>query len=257
MTKQVFVPCRLIPKNSVVPLVIRISLCLHLLYEGLAELNFCSEQTHIPLFPPLAEKDQLCVYYFPDHVSRKFLVMDVYWAQITECIIHYCIVFQEHIALIKEHNAIWNKFPDVRSTVVSHLMYDSTFTKDADCSFYIQRCLWEWVTQCFSSICSLACAHLSFLQYYSFGKTKQWAAVCSNCFPVLMRFLVRTSAIYSYLFSVWIVCSGGATLNLTSSPLRLKWSFYPCLRNLAQEMFKIFLINENLVVLFFPFSQCS
>lgn len=47
------------------------------------------------------------------------------------------------------------------------------------------------------------------------------------------------------------------TLSLTSSPLRLKWSFYPCVRNLAQEMFKIFLINENLVLLFFPFSQCS
>lgn len=106
MTKHVFVPCRLISKNSVVPLVISISLCLHLLYEGPAELNFCSEQTHIPLFLPLAEKDPFCVYRFPDHVPRKFLVMDVYRAQIMEYIIRYCIMFQEHIALIRERNAI-------------------------------------------------------------------------------------------------------------------------------------------------------
>lgn len=40
--------------------------------------------------------------------------MDVYGAQIKECI----IMFQEQIALIRERNAIWNKFPDVWSTVV-------------------------------------------------------------------------------------------------------------------------------------------
>lgn len=85
-----------------VPLVISISLCLHLLYEGLAELNLCSEQTPYPSLPPLAEKDQLCVYCFPYHVPRQFLVMDVYGAQIKECI----IMFQEQIALIRERNAI-------------------------------------------------------------------------------------------------------------------------------------------------------
>lgn len=44
--------------------------------------------------------------------------MDVYGAQIKECIIRYYIMFQEQIALIRERNAIWNKFPDVWSTVV-------------------------------------------------------------------------------------------------------------------------------------------
>lgn len=44
-------------------------------------------------------------------------LMDVCGAQIKECIIRYCIMFQEQIALIRECNAIWNAFPDVWSTV--------------------------------------------------------------------------------------------------------------------------------------------
>lgn len=87
-------------------LVISIGLSLCLLYEGWVELNLYSEQTHIFHFAPLAEKGHLCVYCFLHHIPRQFLVIDVYGAPIKECVIRYCIMFQEQIALIRECNAI-------------------------------------------------------------------------------------------------------------------------------------------------------
>lgn len=53
--------------------------------------------------------------------------MDVYRIQIKEGIIRYCIMFQEQIDLIRKHNAIRNKFPDVWSIAMSHQTYDRTF----------------------------------------------------------------------------------------------------------------------------------
>lgn len=64
-----------------------ISVCLHLLYEGLAELTLC----HIPCFLPLAEQDQLCVYCLPHHVPRQFLVMDAEESRLRSASLDNCI----------------------------------------------------------------------------------------------------------------------------------------------------------------------
>lgn len=72
---------------------------------------------------------------------------------------------------------------------------------------------------------------------------------------------------FSYL--LWsllclVICSGEATSSKCHlQPFETEWSFYPCVRNLAQKMFKMFLRNETLVFLllssifFLPPLQCS